>query len=496
MSKKIPLWLAILLAIFFLGVGVVWLTGPPATARHERAGMKSTHDPPAVLSNPIHSKPEFPSLASIVNKVAPAVVNISTVRVVKGSGPVFRHFFGPFEEGDPFKEFFERFFGDIPGREFRQKSLGSGFIISKDGYILTNNHVVEKATEIKVRLLDKEEFSAKVIGRDPKTDIALIKIKADHNLSTLTLGNSDTLKVGDWVIAIGNPFGLGHTVTVGIISAKERIIGAGPYDNFLQTDAAINPGNSGGPLVNFKGEVIGVNTAIVAQAQGIGFAIPINMANYVISQLKEKGRVMRGWLGVMVQEVTPEIAHALGLKEAEGALVADVTPGSPADKANIKRRDVIVEYNGHKIEEMNELPRLVANTPVGKKVSIKVWRDGKTRELKVKVGELEEELVRKEKVYTPKDLGLQVETLTPYLAQKLGTGRLQGVIITGVVTGSPAYEAGLKRGDVILKINNHSIRDLDDYQEVISGIKPGDTLLLLIERRKGTLFVALKVPKD
>jgi serine protease Do len=479
MSRKVPLWLAILLAIFFLGVGVVWLTG-----------MKSTHNPPTVPFNPIHSKPEFPSLASIVNKVAPAVVNISTVRVVKGSGPVFRHFFGPFEEGDPFKEFFERFFGDIPGREFRQKSLGS------DGYILTNNHVVEKATEIKVRLLDKEEFSAKVIGKDPKTDIALIKINANHNLSTVTLGNSDTLKVGDWVIAIGNPFGLGQTVTVGIISAKERIIGAGPYDNFLQTDAAINPGNSGGPLVNFKGEVIGVNTAIVAQAQGIGFAIPINMANYVISQLKEKGRVMRGWLGVMVQEVTPDIAQALGLKEAEGALVADVTPGSPADKANIKRRDIIVEYNGHKIEEMNALPRLVANTPVGKRVSIKVWRAGKTRELRATVGELEEEVVRKEKVYTPKDLGIQVDELTPYLAQRLGIKRLQGAIITGVVTGSPAYEAGLKRGDVILKINNRSIKDLDDYREVISGIKPGDTLLLLIERREGTLFVALKIPKS
>lgn len=480
---KVPLWLVVLLAVF-LAVGTVWLTG-----------MRSTHNPLDVPSNPISSKSAFPSLASIVKKVTPAVVNISTVRVVKGPGPVFKYFFGPFEEGDPFKEFFDRFFGEIPQHEFKQKSLGSGFIISKDGYILTNNHVVERATEIRVRLLNKEEFEAKVIGRDPKTDIALIKIKASHNLSSVTLGNSETLKVGDWVIAIGNPFGLGHTVTVGIISAKERIIGAGPYDNFLQTDAAINPGNSGGPLVNLKGEVIGINTAIVAQAQGIGFAIPINMARAIISQLKEKGRVMRGWLGVMIQEVTPDIAQALGLKRAEGALVADITPGGPADKANIRRGDVIIEYDRHKVKEMNELPRLVADTPVGKKVPIKIWRNGKITELMVTVGELEQKMAKRQKAYVPKDLGLRVEELTPYLAQRLGTARLQGVIISYVEPGSPAYEAGLKRGDIILKINRHSIKNLDDYEEAVRGVNPGDTLLFLVERREGTLFVTLKVPK-
>ena len=486
MNKKVPLWLTVLLVIFSLAIGAVWLTG-----------MKSTQNKLTAPSHdPIPSKSDFPSLSSIVSKVAPAVVNISTVRVVRGPGPVFKYFFGPFEEGDPFKEFFERFFGDIPQREFRQKSLGSGFIISKDGYILTNNHVVEKATEIRVRLLNKEQFKAKVIGRDPKTDIALIKIKANHSLSAATLGDSDALRVGDWVIAIGNPFGLGHTVTVGIISAKERIIGAGPYDNFLQTDAAINPGNSGGPLVNLEGKVVGINTAIVAQAQGIGFAIPINMAKYILSQLKERGKVMRGWLGVMIQEVTPEIAHALGLKEVKGALVADVTPGSPADKADIRRGDVIIEYNGKKIEEMNELPRLVANTPVGKSVPIKIWRNGKIKQLTVKVGELEEKVAKGERRYAPQDLGLKVEELTPYLAQRLGVKRIHGVIITYVVPGSPAHEAGLSRGDIILKINRHPIEDLNDYQEVINSAKPGDTLLFLIERREGTLFVALKVPKD
>ncbi|MCD6255791.1 MAG: DegQ family serine endoprotease [Deltaproteobacteria bacterium] len=486
MNKKVPLWLTILLVIFPLAIGAVWLTGMKSTQNRLTA---PSHDP-------IPSKSDFPSLSSIVSKVAPAVVNISTVRVVRGPGPVFKYFFGPFEEGDPFKEFFERFFGDIPQREFRQKSLGSGFIISKDGYILTNNHVVEKATEIRVRLLNKEQFEAKVIGRDPKTDIALIKIKANHSLSAATLGDSDALRVGDWVIAIGNPFGLGHTVTVGIISAKERIIGAGPYDNFLQTDAAINPGNSGGPLVNLEGEVVGINTAIVAQAQGIGFAIPINMAKYILSQLKERGKVMRGWLGVMIQEVTPEIAHALGLKEVKGALVADVTPGSPADKADIRRGDVIIEYNGKKIEEMNELPRLVANTPVGKSVPIKIWRNGKIKQLTVKVGELEEKVAKGERRYAPQDLGLKVEELTPYLAQRLGVKRIHGVVITYVVQGSPAHEAGLSRGDIILKINRHPIEDLNDYQDIINSAKPGDTLLFLIERREGTLFVALKVPKD
>jgi len=486
MNKKVPLWLTILLVIFPLAIGAVWLTGMKSTQNRLTA---PSHDP-------IPSKSDFPSLSSIVSKVAPAVVNISTVRVVRGPGPVFKYFFGPFEEGDPFKEFFERFFGDIPQREFRQKSLGSGFIISKDGYILTNNHVVEKATEIRVRLLNKEQFEAKVIGRDPKTDIALIKIKANHSLSAATLGDSDALRVGDWVIAIGNPFGLGHTVTVGIISAKERIIGAGPYDNFLQTDAAINPGNSGGPLVNLEGEVVGINTAIVAQAQGIGFAIPINMAKYILSQLKERGKVMRGWLGVMIQEVTPEIAHALGLKEVKGALVADVTPGSPADKADIRRGDVIIEYNGKKIKKMNELPRLVANTPVGKNVPIKIWRNGKIRQLTVKVGEIGEKIAKEERRYVPQDLGLKVEELTPYLAQRLGVKRIHAVIITYVVPGSPAHEAGLSRGDIILKINRHPIEDLNDYQDIINSAKPGDTLLFLIERREGTLFVALKVPKD
>jgi serine protease Do len=306
-----------------------------------------------------------------VKRVKPSVVNISTTTLVKGPD-LYDRFFG---QANPFRDFFgedfyERFFGDMPQREFKQRSLGSGFIIDRDGYILTNNHVVEKAQSIKVRLSDEKEYDAKVVGRDPKTDIALIKINTRQNLPVAPLGDSDSLEVGDWLIAIGNPFGLEHTVTAGIVSAKGRVIGAGPYDDFIQTDASINPGNSGGPLFNLNGEVVGINTAIVSGGQGIGFAIPINVAKELLPQLKTKGRVVRGWLGVMIQKVTPEIAKGFGLKESEGALVSDVMEGSPAEKAGIKRGDVIVSYNGKRIKEMDQLPKLVGTTEVGKKVKV------------------------------------------------------------------------------------------------------------------------------
>lgn len=330
----------------------------------------------------------FPqSFADLVEDVEPAVVNISTTKTVRIPGSPFRHFFGP-EEG-PFGDFFRRFFGDIPDRELKQQSLGSGFIIDKDGYIITNNHVVEDADEIKVKLADGREFDAKVIGRDPKTDLALIKISSIFkNLPTLSLGDSDAIRVGDWVLAIGNPFGLEHTVTQGIISASGRAIGAGPYDNFLQTDAPINPGNSGGPLINLKGEVIGINTAIVAGGQGIGFAIPINVAKSIVDQLKEKGKVTRGWIGVSVQTITPEIARAFNLKEQNGALVADVVPGGPADKSGIKRGDIIISLNGKDVDEMSDLPKIVADTPIGKTVDVRIIRDGKEIILKITVGEM------------------------------------------------------------------------------------------------------------
>ncbi|HDD45299.1 MAG TPA: DegQ family serine endoprotease [Candidatus Desulfofervidus auxilii] len=468
MKYKFPWWSLILVSICSFIIGVVWLTG-----------MQFVNHSPA---NPVKEKINFlPTFSPIVKKASKSVVNISTVKVVR-PGPVFKYFFGPFGEEDPFREFFEKFFGEIPQPELKQRSLGSGFILDKSGYILTNNHVVEKATEILVKLLNQKEYRAEIVGRDPKTDIALLKINA-KNLPTLPLGDSDTLQVGDWVIAIGNPFGLGHTVTVGIISAKERVIGAGPYDNFLQTDAAINPGNSGGPLLNLKGEVVGINTAIVAQAQGIGFAIPINMAKVIVAQLKKHHRVIRGWLGVVVQEVTPKLAQALGLKEPKGALVGDVTPGSPADKAGIKRGDVIIEYDGHSIKEMNQLPRLVAMTPVGKKVEIKVWRNGKIKTLKVIIGELKEEVsISKKPQMTSRYLGIEVAETK------------EGVIITWVKRGSIADEAGLRRGDIILEINRKSIKNLEDYYKLIQQAKPGKILLFLVRRQDMTIFIPVQVP--
>jgi len=330
----------------------------------------------------------FPqSFADLAEKVNPGVVNISTTTTVRIPGNPFRHYFGPGE--GPFEDFFRRFFEDIPDRELKQQSLGSGFIIDKDGYIITNNHVVERADEIKVKLVDGREFDAKVVGRDSKTDLALIKIWSPFkDLPVLPLGDSDSIRVGDWVLAIGNPFGLEHTVTKGIISATGRVIGSGPYDNFLQTDAPINPGNSGGPLVDLKGEVIGINTAIVATGQGIGFAIPSNMSKSVISQLREKGRVARGWIGVSVQSITPEIGKAIGLKELKGALVTDIFQGGPADSGGMKRGDIIIAFEGKEVKNISDLPRLVAGTPAGKTIEVRVLRNGKQMNLKITVGEM------------------------------------------------------------------------------------------------------------
>jgi len=370
---------------------------------------------------------------------------------VRIPGSPFRHFFGPEE---PFGDFFKRFFDeDIPDRELKQQSLGSGFIIDKDGYIITNNHVVEGADEIKVKLADGREFKAKVIGRDPKTDLALIKITTlFKNLPVLPLGDSDKIRVGDWVLAIGNPFGLEHTVTQGIISATGRVIGSGPYDNFLQTDAPINPGNSGGPLINLKGEVIGINSAIIASGQGIGFAIPSNMAKSVVSQLKEKGKVVRGWIGVSVQTVTPEIAQSFGLKEPKGALVGGVVNESPAGKAGIKRGDVIIAFNGTDIKQMSDLPRLVAETPVGKTVDIKVIRDGKEVDLKITVAELTEERLRAQMPVSEKSLGMKVDNITPRWTNQFRLRDKSGVVVIDILSGSSADMAGIQQAMLLKRL--------------------------------------------
>jgi len=434
----------------------------------------------------------FPeSFAELAEKVKPAVVNIRTEITVKIPGSPFRHFYGP--DTSPFDDFFRRFFGDLPDRELKQKSLGSGFIIDKEGLIITNNHVVEKAEEIKVKLLDGREFDAKIVGRDPKTDLALIKISSIFkDLPILSLGNSDSIRVGDWVLAVGNPFGLEHTVTQGIISARGRAIGAGPYDNFLQTDAPINPGNSGGPLVNLKGEVIGINSAIVASGQGIGFAIPINMAKSVIAQLQETGKVTRGWIGVSIQTVTPEIAQAFGIKGVTGALVGDVIAGGPADSAGIKRGDIIIAFDGKTVKNMSDLPRIVAETPVGKDADITIIRDGKEMTIKVKIEEMTEEKLASKKIRREEKLGMTVENITPEMARGLNIKDEKGVIVTEVEPNSLADDAGIEAGDIIKEVNRTPVRTLKDYEGIINKIEKGKSFLFLLKRGNQTFYVSVK----
>ncbi len=446
------------------------------------------------------------TFADLAQKVGPAVVNISTEKVVKGRDRM-REFFGPMPfpgpggphgPGDPFRDFFERFFGDGPApRDFRQRSLGSGFIIDPKGLLITNNHVIEGADKIKVRLAGGKEYQATVKGRDPKTDLALLQITSNGPFPSLNLGDSDAIRVGDWVVAVGNPFGLGHTVTQGIISAKGRVIGAGPYDNFLQTDAAINPGNSGGPLLNLKGEVVGINTAIVATGQGIGFAIPSNLAKSIIPQLQEKGKVTRGMLGVQVQVVTPDLAKSFGLPEPLGALVAEVRPGTPAEKAGIKRGDIITEFNGQPIKEMNELPRLVAATPPGTKATVKILRDGKERTLSMTVTELKDEPTTAAGPEGEEDnlAGLTVDDLDANLARRLNLRETKGVVVTRVAPGTPAAEAGLRPGDLILEVNGQNVATTGDFQRLLGKVEKGSFARLLIKRQGHTLFITLEVPK-
>ncbi|MBW1667311.1 MAG: DegQ family serine endoprotease [Deltaproteobacteria bacterium] len=431
------------------------------------------------------------SFAQLAKQASPSVVNISTVKVVKGRGQLVL----PFGQDDPFRDFFERFFGNQVPRNFKQQSLGTGFIIDEQGFILTNNHVVEKANEIKVKLADGREFKAKVIGRDSKSDLALIKIDSGTPFKPLPLGDSEKLEVGDWVIAIGNPFGLGNTVTAGIVSAKYRHIGAGSYDNFIQTDASINPGNSGGPLLDTEGRVIGINTAIYSQSGGsigIGFAIPVNIAKDLLPQLK-KGKVVRGWLGVMIQKITPDLRKKFGLASAKGALVADITPGGPADKAGIQRGDVIVTYDGREVKEMNDLPYLVGATPVGKKVVVEVIRRGKRKEIQVKIGKLKEETEEEADQEANQRLGMRVEEITPELARTFGLSETRGLVVVEVEPGSSASGAGLRPGDVIVEVDQAPITNLKAFKQKIRSYKPGDTVLLLVSRRGATLYLTLKM---
>jgi len=433
------------------------------------------------------------SIADIAEKVGPAVVNIDTVRMVKTQfpsfeDPIFRRFFG--------REF-EEFRRTIP-----QKGTGSGFIINQEGHVLTNEHVVRKADKIKVTLSDGREFAGEVIGSDVTSDMAIVKIQADH-LPTVTIGNSDKLRVGEIVIAIGNPYGLQQTVTMGVVSAKGRSISTGTgghiYSNFIQTDTAINPGNSGGPLLNIKGEVVGINTAIIPYAQGIGFAIPINIAKRNIDDLINLGKVRRSWLGVYIQEVTPEIAEQFDLTEAKGVLVGDVIKDSPAEEAGIKRGDIITKVNDEKVNSPEELQDKIRDIDIDKKANIEVVRDGKTINFIVKIGEMptvEEESSEfpKEKVFSVQT-GLKVEAVTSEAAKELELPWVKGLVITEVIPGSSADDMGLQPGDVILEANRIEMSSVNEWEELINKLEPGDTLLLLLFRNQRTYYVPIKVEK-
>ena len=426
--------------------------------------------------------------AEIAEAVKPAIVNISTTRTIKIQGNT-----NPFLD-DPF---FRRFFGDQfrAPKERKTASLGSGVIVDSKGYILTANHVIQGAEEINVTLSDKREFKGKIVGNDAMTDIGIIKIDAD-NLPTIKWGDSDKLKVAETVLAIGSPYGLSQTVTTGIVSAVGRAnVGIADYEDFIQTDAAINPGNSGGALVNVRGELVGINTAIFSTSggyQGIGFAIPTNMAKTVMDSLIKKGKVIRGWFGVTIQPLTPELAKQFDLKEEKGALVGDVIEGSPAEKAGLQRGDVIIEYDGKKIEEPYQLRNMVANTTPGQEVELKIIRENKTETKKVTISELPAEMQKPSKSeYNNLLRGVTVQDLAPEIYNKLNLPKkLKGVIVSDIGEDSPATMV-LKEGDVLQEINRQKINSVRDYENTAAKIKPGENILLLVFRSGSSLYVTL-----
>ena len=458
----------------------------------------------AVIAFPAAARPAPDGFADLAEKLLPSVVNISTTQVTKKRerGPEVPQF----PPGSPFEEFFKDFFDrnrpDGPPR--KSTSLGSGFIIDASGYIVTNHHVIEDADEVTVILHDDTNLKAKIVGRDTKTDLALLKVEPKKPLTAVPWGDSDKVRVGDWIVAIGNPFGLGGTVTAGIISALKRDINSGPYDSYLQTDASINRGNSGGPMFNLKGEVIGVNTAIYSPSGGsigIGFAIPATQAKLVIDQLRQFGRTKRGWLGVRIQTVTDQIAESLEMGKARGALVAGVTEAGPAEKGGIKSGDVIVSFDGKPIEEMRDLPRVVAETPIDKPVAVKVIRNGKPVEVKVRVGELPEDVKERKSSGVEDKSSLQMLglTLTPLNDALLETykldSRAKGVLVTDVKEGSAGKKAGLQPGDLILEVAPDTVANPQAFKDKVDKAKEAKrkTVLLLTERKKVRQFIVLPV---
>ncbi len=434
----------------------------------------------------------FPEIA---RNARPSVVNIRTVRTVKEHGGRFHRFRG---EKHPFEEFFGPYFDNDSSREFKQPSLGSGIIIDREGYIVTNNHVIDKADRIEVKLSNEKEYAADVVGRDPNTDLALIRITTSDELTPLPMGDSDALQVGAWVVAIGSPFGLEQTVTAGIVSGKGRIIGSGPYDDFIQTDALINPGNSGGPLLNLKGQVVGINTAIIPRGNGnIGFAIPINMARDILAQLKRSGEVKRGWLGVGIQNLTPELAEYYGVKDGKGVLITKVFEGDPADKAGIKAKDVIVAVGEKKVETVHELSMTIAGSDVGKQVPITLIREGEETTIYATLGKRMD--AKNDSAPRKKEesdaLGLHLKKLTPEMAPQLGLDEEDaGLIVMEVEPNSKAGEADIRPGDLIREIDRKPIETLDDVNRRLDDVDEGETFRMLIARR-GEGLIVVKITK-
>jgi serine protease Do len=474
----------------------------------------------ALAAGAAEAAPPPVSFADLAAKVSPAVVNISSSHVVTGRRGAMPGLPFEFPPGSPFEEFFKKFRdqqqqkgeGDTPSKE-KVTALGSGFIIDPTGYVVTNNHVVDQATDIQVTLTTGEQYAAKLIGTDPKTDLALLKISADKPLPAVGFGDSDAARVGDWVMAVGNPFGLGGSVTVGVVSARGRDIHSGPFDDFLQLDASINQGNSGGPTFNLDGQVIGINTAIATPnggSVGIGFAIPSNMAKPVIDQLRAHGTVERGWLGVQIQKVTPEIASAVGLKAPAGALVAEVQPNSPASRAKVKQGDIILAFNGKDVAEMRDLPRLVAAVKAGTTVDLTVWRNRSRETLSVEIGKLKEEKEAAADEASPdqgdsgaavvghvsKLLGAKLATLTPKARQQFNIADdVQGVLVTDVDADGPAADQGLRPGDVIQEVGQAKVdapRDVDNATQAAREAKQ-QAVLILVNRGGDQIFVAIKL---
>ena len=433
--------------------------------------------------------------SSLAEKVKPSVVNISTVKKIRGGGRVFRHFFGsPFNDREFFERFMEPFMQNQPEQDFEQNSLGSGFIISKDGYIVTNNHVIKNADSIKVKLYNEEEYEAEVVGNDPKTDLSLIKIDA-KGLDPLELGSSSELEIGSWVVAVGSPFGLEQTVTAGIVSAKGRVIGAGPYDDFIQTDASINPGNSGGPLLNLEGEVVGINTAIIKSGQGIGFAIPSDLASGIVDQLISSGEVSRGWMGVAIQDITSKLAEYYGIEEKEGVLVAKVYKDHPADKAGLKEGDIIKSVEGEAIRSSRDLSATIASYKVGKDVTVKVVRNGKEEKFNVtlaKRSEMEPGSLAAGQGYDP--FGFQFDEITSNNAPEYGLSpNASGLIVTDMKQGSQASKTGIRKGDILKEVNRVRVDDMKDYNKVLGKIQEGGYVrMLFVRNNQRYLVVTLK----